>query len=184
MKNILKLTLFSLLAIGLLACGGNTKKLTQEDLKKAEASLFNEDRSIKVEEAPKVAEKYCQFVEQNPDDSTAATWLFHAMEINVMLKNADKSIELCNQLTEQYPDSEWAPRALLYVGSFVYDDILNDTAQAHAMYQKLIDDYPNDRLVEDAKKSIEYLGLTSEQIMARIMMSNLEEIDIDDIVAQ
>ena len=182
MKNTLKPMLFALLAIGLLACDGNTKKLTQDDLKEAEKTLFNEDRTIKVEEAPKVAEKYCQFVEQNPDDSTAATWLFHAVEINVMLKNADKSIELCNQLTEQYPDSEWAPRALLYVGSFVYDDILNDTAQAHAMFQRLIDDYPDDPLVGDAKKSIEYLGLTSEQIMARIVTSQISEFDIDDVM--
>ena len=181
MKNILKIMMFAMLAFGMLACGGNAKKLTQDDLKKAEESLFNEDRSINVEEAPKVAETYCQFVEQNPDDSTAATWLFHAMEINVVLKDADKSIELCNQLTKQYPDSEWAPRALLYVGSFVYDDMLNDTAQAHVMYQKLIDDYPDDRLVEDAKKSIEYLGLTSEEIMARISMSQIKEVDIDDI---
>lgn len=179
MKNTLKITVFALLACGLLACGGREKELTQADLIEAEKSLFNEDRTMNEAEASKVAEKYCQFVKQNPDDSTAAKWLFHAMEINVMLKNADKSAELCNQLVEEYPDSGWTPRALLYVGSFVFNDQLNDTARAHAMFQRLIDDYPNDPLVEDAKKSIEYLGLTSEEIMARIMMSQLEVVDID-----
>ena len=174
--------LFALLAFTMLACGGKEKKLTYDDLKAAQATLFNEDHSMNEEKAPKVAEKYCQFVEQNPNDSMAATWLFHAFEINVTLKNADKSTELCNQLVEKYPDSEWAPRALLYAGTFVYDDMLNDTAQAHAMFQKLIDDYPDDPFVDDAKKSIEYLGLTPDQIMARIMMSQIKEVDIDDVM--
>jgi len=172
--------LFALLAFGMLACGGKEKKLTIEDLKEVESTLFNEDHSMNMEAAPKVAETFCQFVEQNPNDSTAATWLFHAMEINVLLKDADKSTELCNRLVKEYPDSEWTPRALLYVGSFVYNDQLNDTAQAHVMFQRLIDDYPDSPLVEDAKKSIEFLGLTSEEIMARIMMSQLDEVDVDD----
>ena len=179
MKNILKIMMLAMLAFSMMACGGKEQKLTQDDLKEAEKTLFNEDRTLNEDAASKVAEKYCQFVEQNPDDSTAAKWLFHAMEINVMLKNADKSIELCNQLAEEYPNSEWSPRALLYVGSFVYNDQLNDTAQAHATLQRLIDNYPDSELVDDAQKSIEYLGLTPDQIMARIMMSNLEDVDIE-----
>ena len=179
MKNTLKLMMLAVLAIVMLACGGKEQKLTQEDLKAAEATLFNEDRTMNEAVAPKVAETYCQFVKQNPNDSTAAKWLFHAMEINVMLKNADKSIELCNQLNEDYPDSDWSPRALLYVGSFVYNDQLNDTAQAHATLQRLIDNYPDSELVDDAQKSIEYLGLTPDEIMERIMLSQMEEMGMD-----
>ena len=179
MKNTLKIMSLTLLAIVMLACGGKEKKITQQDLKAAEATLFNEDRTMNEAVAPKVAETYCQFVKQNPNDSTAAKWLFHAMEINVMLKNADKSIELCNQLNEDYPDSDWSPRALLYVGSFVYNDQLNDTAQAHATLQRLIDNYPDSELVDDAQKSIEYLGLTPDEIMARIMVSQMEEMGME-----
>ena len=169
MKNTLKLMMLAVLAFGMMACGGKEQKLTQDDLKAAEKTLFNENRTLNEEVAPEVAEKYCLFVKQNPNDSTSAKWLFHAMEINVMLKNADKSIELCNQLNEDYPDSEWTPRALLYVGSFVYNDQLNDTAQAHAT-------------LHDAQKSIEYLGLSPDEIMARIMMSQMEEMgmELDD----
>ena len=173
MKQSLKLLAFALLAFGMLACG--EKKLTQEDLKAAEATLFNEDKTVNEETAPMVAEKYCQFVKQNPNDSTASRWLYHAMEINVLLKNADKSAEICNQLTTDYPDSQWAPMSLFLLASYVYDDQLNDTAQAHATFQKLIDTYPDSELVDDAQKSIEYLGLTPEEIMARIMMSQMEE---------
>lgn len=175
MKNTLKMMLFASLAFGMLACGGNGQKLTREDLKAAEATLFNEDRSLNEAVAPQVAEKYCNFVKQNPDDSTAARWLYHAMEINVLLKDADKSAAICNQLLDQYPQSQWAPMSLFLLGSYVYNDQLNDTARAHAMFQRLIDDYPQSELVDDAKKSIEYLGLTPDEIMARIMMSQMEE---------
>lgn len=173
MKKTLKLMVFALLAMGMFACGETEKKLTYNDMKEAEKTLFNEDKTMNMDVAPQVAEKFCLFVEQNPNDTSADEWLYHAMEINVLLRNADKSAEICNQLTKQYPKSPWAPVSLFLLGSYVYNDQLNDTAQAHAAFQKLIDDYPNDELVDDAQKSIEYLGLSPEEIMARIMMSQL-----------
>ena len=173
MKNTLKMMMFALLALGMMACG--EKKLTQEDLKKAEAGLFNEDKSMNLETAPKVAEKYCKFVEQSPDDPTAAKWLYHALEINVMLKNVDKSEELCKQLTEHYSDSDWAPMSLLLMGNFIYNDHLNDTARAHVAFQRLIDEYPESEWVDDAQKSIDYLGLTTDEIMTLMMIDQMEE---------
>ena len=173
MKNTLRMMILALLAFGMFACGG--KKLTEEDLREAQATLFNEDQSINEEAAPKVAEKYCKFVKQNPNDSSAAKWLYHAMEINVLLKNADKSVEIGNQLLKQYPESEWAPMSLFLMGSYVYDDQLKDTAQAHVVFQRLIDVYPESELVDDAQKSIEYLGLTPEEIMTKIMLSHIDE---------
>ena len=63
------------------------------------------------------------------------------------------------------------------IGNYIYDNQLNDTAQAHKCYQRLIDEYPDSELVDDARKSIEYLGLTPDEIMARIMMSQMEEVE-------
>ena len=88
-----------------------------------------------------------------------------------------KSIEIGNQLLEQYPQSKWAPQTLLTLGSFVYNDQLKDTAQAHVMFQRLIDEYPDSDLVGDAQKSIEYLGLSPEEIMSLIMMSQMEALE-------
>ncbi len=174
MNKTLKLMAFALLALGMLACGGNAKKITVEELKEAQTTLFNGNGTLNEKEAPKVAEKYCQFVKQNSGDTAVAKWLFHAMEIQVMLKDSKKSIEIGNQLLEQYPQSKWAPQTLLTLGSFVYNDQLNDTANAHIMFQRLIDDYPNSDLVDDAQKSIEYLGLSPDEIMSLIMMSKME----------
>ena len=181
MKKILKLMAVALLTLGLFACGENRKEITLEELREAQSILFNENGTLYEEEAPKVAEKYCRYVKQNPNDTAAVKWLFHAMEINLMLKKSEKSIEIGNQLLEQYPQSRWAPQTLLTLGSFVYNDQLKDTAQAHVMFQRLIDEYPDSDLVDDAQKSIEYLGLSPEEIMSLIMMSqmNVEEVDLD-----
>lgn len=173
MKNTLKVMLFAMMAIGMMACGG--KEVTQEDLKTAEASLFNADQTVNEAEAPKVADTYCRFVKQHPDDSAAAQWLYRAMEINVFLKDADKSIKLGDQLVKQYPQSEWAPMSLFLLGSYVYDSQLNDTAKAHVAFQRLIDSYPESELVDDAQMSIKYLGLTPEEIMERIMSQTAVE---------
>lgn len=179
MKKTLKLMVFALLALGMLACGGNTKKITVEELNEAQTALFNENGTLNEKEAPKVAEKYCQFVKQNSGDTAVVKWLFHAMEIQVMLKDSKKSIEIGNQLLEQYPQSKWAPQTLLTLGSFVYNDQLNDSANAHIMFQRLIDDYPNSDLVDDAQKSIEYLGLSPDEIMSLIMVSKMDDEEND-----
>lgn len=172
MKKSLMIMIAAFLAFGMMACG--EKRITQKDLNAAEAKLFNEDGSLNEAVASDVAEKYCQFVKQNPDDSTAGLWLYHAVEINVMLKNADKSLELGNQVVSQYPQSEWAPRSLFLMGAFVYDDLLHDTAQAHVMFQRVIDEYPDSKFVDDAEKSIEFLGMTPEEIMSVIAVSQME----------
>ena len=181
MKQSLKMFIVALLAFGMFACGESEKKITQKDLEEAQATLFNDDQTINEAVAPQVAEKYCQFVEQSPNDTSAAMWLYHAMEINVLLEDADKSIAICNQLLKQYPRSAWAPMSLFLMGSYVYNDQLNDTAQAHVAFQRLIDEYPNSFLVDDAKKSIEYLGLTPQEITKLYMMSLYEEDDEDEV---
>lgn len=173
MKQSLKLMVLALLAFSLFVCGGCGKKLTYYDLKEAESTLFNADQSLNEAVAPQVAEKYCRFVKQNPNDSLADEWLYHAMEINVLLKEADKSKALCEQLLKQYPQSSWSPVSLFLLANYIYEGQLNDTASAHATYQRLIDTYPESDLVDDARQSIEYLGLTPDEIMARILMSQM-----------
>lgn len=173
MKKTLNLMLVAFLALGMFAC--SEKKLTYQDMKKAEATLFTENGTLDTLNAVKVAEKYCQFVEQNPDDSTAPLWLYHAMELNVMLRNPEKSIELCNKLTENYPNSKWTPRGLLLLGSFVYEKEYNDLDKAREVYDRILIDYPDCDVIESVKAAKKYLGWTNEQIMADIAYSQLKE---------
>ena len=59
MKKTLKLMAFALLALGMLACGGNAKKITVEELREAQSILFNENGTLNEKEAPKVVALSC-----------------------------------------------------------------------------------------------------------------------------
>ena len=173
MKKTLNLMLVALLALGMFACGG--KKLTYQDMKDAEATLFAEDGTFDSINAPIVAEKFCQFVEENPKDSTAPLWLYHAMELNVMLNNTEKSIELCDKLTENYPTSKWTPRGLFLLGSFIYEKEYNDLDKAREVYDRIINEYPNCDIIESVEASKKYLGWSPEEIMADIAMKQFKQ---------
>lgn len=172
MKKTLKLTLITLLALGLFACG--EKKISEDDLRKAEAALFNEDQTINHEKAAETAEMYSRFVDQNPDAPTAANWLFKALNLYISSKDADKSIEACNKLMQDYPDYEYTPTGMFMMANCIYDGELHDLDKARELYEKIISDYPENDLIPSVEKSIEYLGLTPEEIMTLIQMSQLE----------
>lgn len=172
MKNLLKLMLVSLLACGMFACG--EKKLTEDDLKKAEQALFNDDRSINFDLASQTAEQYCLFVKQNPDAPSAPNWLFKALNIYISTKNAEKSAETCNQLMERYPDYHYTPTGMFMMANMIYDSELHDLDKARALYEKIISDYPDSELIPSVERSIQYLGLTPEEIMTLIQMSQME----------
>ena len=55
MKKTLNLLFVAVLALGMFACG--EKKLTYQDMKKAEATLFDEEGYLDTLNAPKVADK-------------------------------------------------------------------------------------------------------------------------------
>lgn len=173
MKKSLKLIVFALLAFGMFACG--EKKLTQEDLKKAEASLFNEDKTLNMNVAPKMAEKYCLYAEQNPNDSIAPACLFKALEIYINMRDADKSIAVENKLKELYPESERTPVAMFLIGSYIYEDQLKDLDKAREMYNRIIEDYPDLEYISDVKLALECVGLTPEERLTHVIVAGMED---------
>lgn len=173
MKKTIKMMIIALLAFGMFSCG--EKKQTYADMKKVEATLFTEDGKLDSLQIPKVEKKYVEFVKNNPNDSTAPIWLYHAMELNVMMNNTDKIIELCDQMTKQYPDSKWAPRGLYLLGSFVYEKELGDLDKAREIYDRILTDYPDSELIESVEASKKYLGWSPEKIMEDIAMKQFKQ---------
>jgi tetratricopeptide (TPR) repeat protein len=172
MKKTLKLMLFAFLAFSMFACG--EKKLNEEDLKKAEATLFNDDKTINPDLAAQTAEKFCRFVEQNPESPAAPSWLFKALSIYITTKDFAKSEEVCNKLVENYPDYSYTPTGMFMLANCIYDTEQHDLDKARAMYEKILKDYPDNEIVPSVEKSIEYLGMTPDEIMTKIQLSQME----------
>ena len=177
MKRFLNLMMLAVLAFGMMACG--EKKLTQDDLKKAELTLMNEEGSLNMEAVPVAVEQFCKFVEQNPNDEAAPQWLFKALQVEIKAGASEKAIELCDKLVKDYPTFENNPAALVMTASEVYDSQLHDLDKARATYQKVINDYPNSDWAKNAEKMIEFVGMTPEEILSKIVMSQMEEVEVE-----
>lgn len=173
MKKTLKLMLVAMIALGMMACG--RKKVTEEDLKKAEAALFNDDMTANPEAVSEAVEKFCQFAKQTPDHPNAPEWLFKAFEISVSQKDAQKSEEICNQLMKNYPNYDKTPFGMFMLASFVYDDQLKDLDKAREMYEKIMTDYPESEIIPSVEASLNFLGMTAEEIVRQFELQELEE---------
>lgn len=172
MKKTLKIMMFALLACTMLACG--EKKITEEDLKKTELSLTDNEGNLKQEAVPAAVQQFCKFVKQNPQAPSAPDWLFKAMQFAMKSGDAEKAVELTEQLVKDYPTYRNSPTALVMLASEVYDGQLHDLDKARATYERVIRDYPDSEWAKSAEKLIEYLGLTPEEIMSKIILSNME----------
>ena len=160
--------LFAVLLLVVAGCNRNVKNptVTENDVKKAEAALFNEDLSANAEAVPGAIETFCKYAEENPNAENASEYLFKAFEVSVNTKQDPKqSIDLANRLLAAYPNCDKNPVALFMLATFVYDEQLHDLDKAREAYQQVIDNYPDSPFAKDAEISITQLGMTPEELI-------------------
>jgi TolA-binding protein len=161
-KNILLFAILLLVAVG---CNRNPKT-SADDVKKAEAALFNGDMTANAEAVPDAIATFSKYVEDNPEAADAADVLFKAVEISVNTKqDPQQSISLVNKLVADYPTFEKNPVALFMLATFVYDEQQHDLDKARETYQQIIDNYPENPFARDAEISITQLGMTPEELI-------------------
>lgn len=161
-KSIL---LFAILLLVVAACNRNAKT-TQNDVKKAEEALFNEDQTMNAEAVTDAVATFNKYVEENPEAADAPEVLFKAVEISVNTKqDAKQSIELVNKLVANYPECDKNPIALFMLATFVYDEQLHDLDKARETYQQIVDNYPESPFAADAAIAITQLGMTPEELV-------------------
>ena len=114
---------------------------------------------------------YEKFASTFPKDSLAPSYLMKAADICSNTNQAAKSVELCRKIVEQYPNFKEGP-TVMFMMAFVTENKLNNIPRAKELYQEFIQKYPNHPLVKDAKASIENLGLSDEELMAKFQKMN------------
>ena len=158
--------LFLAVAMMIVMVGCNNKKTTQNDVKKAEAALFNEDQTTNAEAVPNAIATFSKYAEENPEAADAAEYLFKAVEISINTKqDAQQSIDLVNRLVKNYPTFDKNPVALFMLATFVYDEQQHDLDKAREAYQQVIDQYPDSPFARDAEIAITQLGMTPEELI-------------------
>lgn len=150
----------------MVGCQNQNAKTTANDVKKAEAALFNEDQTVNAEAVTDAVAAFNKYVEENPEASDAPEYLFKAIEVSVNTKqDPQQSIAMVNRLLENYPEFDKNPVALFMLATFVYDEQQHDLDRARDAYQRIVDDYPNSPFAKDAAIAITQLGMTPEELV-------------------
>lgn len=171
----------ALMILGLIACGTEQKN---EEPKKEEKAVSNKEELqveiIKMEEeltkkmrtqfdenlAKRVVEFYKSYADNNPQDSISADYLFKAGEVSIGLKEYEQAAGFFERIYNHFPNYAKRVESLYLVG-FVYDEHLSNYGKAQTYYQKVINEHPDHGFADDAKASIETLGLTDEEIIKK-----------------
>lgn len=162
-RNILFIAVLAFLVMG---CHNQNTKTTDNDVKKTDSELSNENQVLNSEAVAEAVASYIKYVDENPGAADAADYLFKAASLSIESKqNAEQSINLVNRLLEGYPEYDNNSAALFMLAAFVYDEQQQDLDKARETYQRIIDDYPDSPFVNDAAISITQLGMTPDELV-------------------
>lgn len=164
----------------LAACGnGNqeetgkmTKEKMQAQIDSMEAKLYAKPE-MEMASANATIVLYAEFAKNFPDDPKTPDYLFKAGEISSSMRQGKQAIDYFNTVYTKYPTYSKLPYALFLQG-YIYESQLNDTAKARAVYEEVIRKYPNERIAEDAKASIDNMGKTPEELIREFEKKNQE----------
>ena len=87
--------------------------------------------------------------------------------------NFESAIDTYESILELWPDSPRAYKAQFLIG-FVYSENLKDQQKAKENYRKVIDDYPECDLADDARYMIEMMETGAEPMISDTTMSSSE----------
>ena len=109
---------------------------------------------------------YARYSNTFPDDTMSPKYLMQAARLAMSLQRGKAAVLYFDKILKHYKSSSQASMAL-FLKAFSYEQIVGDTAKAKKYYTEFIHDYPNDKLVEDAKASIQYLGVPDSILLKR-----------------
>jgi N-acetylmuramoyl-L-alanine amidase len=160
--KIIKILTLAVIAISLTFCGTQSEK-----------ELFdNANNLVKEQKYDEAVKLFEQIAEENVKSELAPKALFETAKIyqGQVIKNIDsresllKSVEVYKKIYNTFPKSEEAENSL-FMSAFILANDLSDFANAKESYELYIKEYPNGKLVRDAKIELENLGKAPEEIL-------------------
>jgi len=165
MKNYL----FIAVVMFFVACSNNEQLNKIQELEK---SVFNDKtQTYDKEKSKELIALYVEYAKENPKDTLAPKYLFHAGELAMSLSFGNEAIQYFNGVNVDFPTYEKAPTAL-FLQAFVYETQLFDTQKAGEIYTQFVAKYPKHELADDAQASINNLGKTPEELVKEFEAKN------------
>jgi TolA-binding protein len=191
MKAILFFTCCALPLVFISCQGGSSSAKAQADslqaqtMRKASPPKTQFVEAVKVAEAnmrsskaydPQIAaaliKAYIGYANEFPNDTLAPDYLFRAGGLATEAGNYDQAIFLYNEVAEKFPEYKYVVEAQ-YLEAMIYDTNLpGQDAKAKVIYEKIIKDYPKNKLAADAKAAIGNLGKTDDELVKEFEKKN------------
>lgn len=159
-----KLSLLGLLILitGMLfSCSKDNKSVSEDEMLNRAKQLSDSSNAINSKDVRLQAIKvYEDFVTQFPKSDKLPEVYSKIAELYFGVEDFQKTISTYSLLSEKYPDTRYGRQAL-FMTAFIYDNQLNDKANAIAAYKKYIEKYPKDvegeNFTESAKGMVDIL---------------------------
>jgi tetratricopeptide (TPR) repeat protein len=147
----------------IVSCRSEKEKLT-ENIKKNEKELSNDSTQVvNRKKAEEMINLYKEYAERYKEDTTSAEYLFRAGDISNGIGDYKKAIELYAKCTE-YNNYSKQPIALFLQG-FIYETQLGDMVNAKRIYELFLQKYPDNKLANDVRFSLDNLGKSPEDLI-------------------
>ncbi len=173
MKNISRLGfLVLIIVIALGSCKKDPKKEQIKAISNLESELYGA-QAMDRDKGLHMIDSYLGFSEQYPNDTLSASYLFKAGEIAMNLQLGTQAIFYYDKILSNFPSFHKIPECI-FLKAFIFENQLGDLNKAKQFYEMFIERYPNHSLSNDAKASLEYLGLSPEALIKIFQEKNGE----------
>lgn len=139
-------------------------KLREEITKKEQALYKDKTESIDKDKAVEMERLYSSYADKYVEDTLSAEYLFRAAEIAENAGQPGNAISYLTRIEDNYKNYNNYP-LVIFKKAYVYENCMKNIEKARSYYEKFIDDYPNHELVETAKSSLMFLGLSDDQLI-------------------
>ena len=157
---------FLILAVIALVFAGCNSNDPAKKINELEKQVFSAEGAINSEVANDLVSAYCDFADANPDDALAPEYLFKAVDVSMNINEPQRTISIINRLVNDYPDYP-RTQAALFLKAFIFETKYNNLDMAKKLYEQYLEKYPDGEFANDCKASIEYLGLSPEELVKR-----------------
>lgn len=158
-------TLFLFVIVG---CKNKQEKELQE-IQNLENQYFSNKTAIQEPANFQILmEKYVAYADNYPQDTLSPELMMRAADIAANLSQPGYAITLYNRIYNDYPNFVKRPYALFMIG-FVNENNIGDWDKAKEYYERFIHTYPDHEMAVVAKACLENLGLSTEELILKIM---------------
>lgn len=114
--------------------------------------------------AEKLVRDSKHYADQFKDNEKTPSYLFRAGEVARSIGNTEEAINIFRRTYTQFPSNGFAVKALFMEAS-TFEDDLQQKEKAKKAYQKVIDQYPEDELAEQARQLLKVIDKSPEELI-------------------